>query len=111
MRNKFMGILCIFALCVVGSILIGGESEKKETPQAKRKHTSVKLFHKFDTKEQKDDFVQQFQDVFEEQKGVLLASVGVRYTWQLETKTVILVDDTGRTSIPSVRLQIYNKQK
>ena len=112
MRNKVVSVLCLLVVCgLAGLTVIGAETDKKETPRVRQKHTVVKLFHKFESKEKKDDLVQQFLDVFGEQKGVLLASVGVRYTWQLETKTVILVDDTGRTSIPSVRLQIYNKQK
>ena len=112
MKYKLISVLCLLVMCgFVGSVVIGAEREKKKDKKAEQKHASVRLFHKFDTKEEKDRFVQQFFDVFGEQKGVLLASVAIRYTWQLETKTVILVDDTGRTSVPSVRLQIYNKRK
>jgi hypothetical protein len=109
MRNRFITVLCIFAVCIVGGVLVGAERDQEETRQAKPKHTSVRLFHKFETKKEKDDFVQQFFDVFGEQKGVLLASVSVQYTWHLETKTIILVDDTGRTGVPSVVLQMHEK--
>ena len=111
MKHKLISVLCLVVMCgLVGSVVIGAEREKKDK-KAGQKHASVRLFHNFDTKEEKDRFVQQIFDVFGEQKGVLLASVAIRYTWQLETKTVILRDDTGRTGVPSVVLQMFNKQE
>lgn len=85
---------------MAGQGIVAGKSD---TPK------SIKLHHKFDSEEEKDQFINECFQSLGKQQGVLLASLAVRYRWDLADSVIVVEDLTGNMNIPSVVLIITKK--
>ena len=105
----------VAAACVIITLLFvapqpltaGGEHQATQETTSGR----VNVYHQFSTKAEKDLFITQFFKTFGKNEGVLLASLSVRYTWNL-TDTIILLEDCTRSrNIPCIDLTLIKKTK
>ena len=115
MKTRIYALVTVVALSLgMAALLVGCSSptasEKTVAVFSNRPlQGTVYLAHEFKNVEEKDEFMQQVFDVFGKKEGVLLASLELRYTYDLGQAVLVVEDNTGNRGVPWVGVSLTNK--